>query len=96
MSQETSIDLVRWAFTLDSPNREAVRAHLVNMGLDVAVHEGNKFTVTWEDPDREVETVIEELWDLNGAHFEVYQEEFHRLGYHIVHHIDHAPSSEAA
>lgn len=99
MSQETgeaSIDLVRWTFILDSPHRAEVEAHLVDLGLDVSVHGGNTFTVTWEEPDREVETVIEELWELNGAPFEVTQEEFHRIGHHLVHHVDHAPSSEAA
>lgn len=96
MSQETSIDLVRWTFTLDSPHRDAIKAHLVNLGLEVAIHDGNMFTVTWEDPEGEVEAVIEELWELNGAHFEVNQEEFHRVGHHIVHHVDATPSSEAA
>ena len=99
MSHETgasSIDLVRWTFTVDSSHRAEIESHLVDLGLDVVVHEDNKFIVTWEEPDREVESVIEELWELNGSPFEVTQEEFHRLGLHLLHHEEDEQTQEAA
>ena len=47
-----------------------------------------KFVVTWDEPDREVEEIIAELWALNGAPFEVTQEDFHRLGLHTLYHVE--------
>jgi hypothetical protein len=92
----SSIDLIRWTFTTDPAHRGEIEGHLVDLGLDVLIHDEARFTVTWEEPDREVEHVIEEIWEINGAPFEVTQEEFHRLGLHTLHHVEDEPSQEAA
>ena len=99
MSQEqgnSAIDLIRWSFTINPAHRAEVEGYLNDFGLEVLVVEGSKFTVTWEEPDQEVEEVIEELWALNGEPFEVIQEEFHRLGLHTFHPAEDEPASEAA
>ena len=99
MSQDqsaTSIDLIRWTFTVNPDHRAEVEGYLVDLGLDVFVFEDAQFVVTWEEPDREVEAIIEELWALNGAPFEVTQEEFHRLSLSTLHHADDEPAQDAA
>lgn len=99
MSQEqgtSSIDLIRWTFTINPAHRAAVEGYLSDLGLEVIVVEDSKFTVMWEEPDQEVEAVIEEMWGLHGEPFEVTQEEFHRLGLHTFHHAEDETASEAA
>jgi len=87
MSQEQSappIDLIRWTFTANPEHRAAIEGHLNDLGFDVFVQDDSTFTVTWEEPDREVDEVIEAIWALNGEAFEVTQEEFQRLGIHTL------------
>jgi hypothetical protein len=87
-NESSSIDLVRWTFATNPDRRAEIQAHLVDLGLDVEVHEDANFVVNWEEPDPNFEEVIEEVWELNGQPFEVTQEEFHRLGVHTLHHVD--------
>ena len=65
MSQEqgaSSIDLIRWTFSINSAHRAAIEGHLSDLGFDVFVQDDSIFTVTWEEPDREVDEVIEAIW----------------------------------
>ena len=99
MSQEqneTSLDLIRWTFSINPEHRAAIEGHLSDLGLDVLVYDGEKFVVTWEEPEGDVEGVIEEIWEINGQPFEVTQEDFHRLGLHTYHHAEDESSQEAA
>lgn len=99
MSQEqdaTSIDLIRWTFTINPDHRAEIEGHLSDLGFDVYVQDDSIFTVTWEEPDREVDEVIEEIWALNGEAFEVTQEEFRRLGMHTLTQDEDEPAQEAA
>jgi hypothetical protein len=82
----SSLDLIRWTFTVNPEHRAAIESHLADLGLEVLVQDDSRFIVSWEEPGHQPEEVIEELWELNGATFEVTQEEFHRFGLHIVHH----------
>lgn len=91
-----SIDMIRWTFTINPAHRAAIQGYLVDLGLDVVVVDDAKFTVSWEEPDEEVEGVIEEMWELNSEPFEVIQEDFHRLGLHSFHHAENESTSEAA
>lgn len=87
MSQDlgaSAIDLIRWTFTVNPDHREAIEGHLSDLGFDVFVQDETVFTVTWEEPDREVDEVIEAIWALNGEAFEVTQEAFHRVGMHTL------------
>src|SRR5262245_53431825 len=95
-SNALSLDVIRWTFTSDPAHRVAIEQHLSDLGLDVMVREDCKFIVTWDEPDREVEDVIAEIWELNGAPFEVTQEELHRFGLHILHQVGDEESQEAA
>lgn len=81
----TSVDMIRWTFSVSPESREAIEAHLVDLGLDVFVVGDGQFHVTWEEPDRDMADVTSELWDLNGEPFEINQEEFHRLGHFLIH-----------
>jgi len=90
-----SIDLIRWTFSVNPGQREAIETYLADLGLDVVVQEDIRFVVSWEEPDREVDEVIEAIWELNGEPFEVTQEEFHRLALHTLQHEDET-AQEAA
>lgn len=91
-----AVDLVRWAFSTDPEHQSAIEDHLANLGADVLAREGGEFVVTWDEPEDDLEEILEELWSINGAPFEVTQEEFQRRALHTLHHCDHEPSQEAA
>ncbi len=80
-----SIDLIRWTFSVNPEQREPIETYLADLGLDVVVQDDARFVVSWEEPDREIDEVIETIWELNGETFEVTQEEFHRLALHTLH-----------
>ena len=81
----TSIDLIRWTFTIDPERRVDLECYLIDLGLDVVVREDRQFVVTWEEPDRDVDEVIQELWAIYGESFELTHEEYHRLALLSVH-----------
>jgi hypothetical protein len=83
-----SVDLLRWTFTADPAHRAEIEGHLHDLGLDVLVRDDCRFVVLWDEPEGDTDEVIEELWTLNGAPFEVIQEELHRLSLLAVHHED--------
>jgi hypothetical protein len=91
-----SLDLIRWTFTTDPARRGAIEEHLTDLGLDVMVRDDCKFIATWDEPDRDLDGVITEIWDLNHAPFEVTQEEFHRLSLDLLHHAEDEGAHEAA
>ena len=91
----TSVDMIRWTFSVNPESRESIETHLVDLGLDVVVLGVGQFHVTWEEPDRDMAEVTSELWDLNGEPFEINQEEFHRLGHFLIH-ADDADDAQAA
>ena len=100
MSQETTADcpapdMIRWTFTSDPEHSTAIEEYLVDQGLDVLRYEECKFLVTWDEPDDDVEAIINEIWALNGAPFEVTQEGFQRLSLHTYYYTEEG-SEEAA
>lgn len=92
----SSIDLIRWTFAVNPARGPEIAAHLNDLGLDVLVQDDSKFVVTWEEPERDVDHVIEEIWELNGEPFEVTQEEFRRVALHTLHHAEDESVQEAA
>ncbi|WZP00124.1 hypothetical protein EP7_001741 [Isosphaeraceae bacterium EP7] len=84
-SNDHLTDLVRWTFASDPGHRAEIEQHLHDLGLDVAVHDESRFCVTWDEPESDRDAVIEALWAINGAPFEVTQEEFHRTSLLILH-----------
>jgi hypothetical protein len=99
MSHDTttpSLDLIRWAFTIDAAHRTEIESHLADLGADVLVREGTEFLVTWDEPEDDLAEVIEAIWSLNGEPFDVVQEEFQRLGLHTFQHCEDEPAQEAA
>jgi hypothetical protein len=89
-----SLDMIRWSFASDPEHATAIEDYLIDQGLDVLLYEESKFLVTWDEPDASGEEIISEIWAINGAPFEVTQEEFHRLGLHTLYHGEEG--SEAA
>jgi hypothetical protein len=92
-----SVDLIRWAFTINPVHRAAIESHLAELGLDITVREGSHFFVSWDEPeaDADIDAVVEELWAINGAPFEVIQEEYHRTNVLALHHDEHNASDAA-
>jgi hypothetical protein len=89
------VDLVRWTFAVDPGRRTEIEAHLHDHGADVMVRGDDQLVVSWEEPEGNLEEMIEALWGLNGGPFEVTVEEFHRLGLHTLESDDEA-AQEAA
>jgi hypothetical protein len=91
-----SPDLIRFTFTTDPAHRAAIQEYLTDLGLEVVVADDCKFVVTWEEPDREVEEIISEIWALNGVPFDVTQEDFQQLGLHTLYHVENEEGEAAA
>lgn len=95
-SNDATIDLIRWTFVINPEHRAEIEEHLVDLGLDVLIHGETHFIVTWDEPEGNIDEVIEAIWALNGAPFEVAQEEFHRQTLLHLHHDDSPEAEQAA
>ncbi len=89
-------DLVRWSFSVNPAHREAIEGHLADLGADVLVRDGHEFIVTRDEPEDDDTEIIEALWALDGAPFEVVSETFQRLELHTIHHVEDEPGAAAA
>jgi hypothetical protein len=78
-----SIDMIRWTFTVNPARRQEIESHLVDLGLEVHTKGDDLMMVLWEEPEGNVDELIEELWSIHGEPFEVTHEEFHRLSLSI-------------
>ncbi len=92
---KSPVDLVRWTFAVDPDRRTEIVAYLHDHGADVLVRGEDQLVVSWEEPEGNLEEMIEALWGLNGGPFEVTVEEFHRIGLHTLESDDGA-AQEAA
>lgn len=78
MSEDRTIDLIRWTFTIDPSQRAEVETYLSDLGLDLTIQADGQTTVLWDEPEGPADTVIEGLWEACGCTFEVTHEEFRR------------------
>jgi hypothetical protein len=90
-----SIELIRWTFTVDPAHKGEIEAYLVDQGLEVLVRGEDTLIATWDEPEGEIDEVIEELWAINGQPFEVTHEEFHRASL-MVYHVEESDEAEKA
>ena len=90
-----TIDMIRWSFTADPARSAEIEAHLSDLGLDVYVKGEGRFTAIWEEPEGDPDEVVERLWEINGAPFEVTHEEFSRLSL-LAYHAEDEAATEAA
>ncbi len=95
-TKSATTDLVRWSFAINPARRADVEAHLLDLGAEVLVREGQDFVVTWDEPEDDLAEVIEAIWSLNGEPFEVIQEDFQRLALHTIQQEDAEASEQAA
>lgn len=95
MSDVRTIDMIRWTFTIDPTQRFEIESYLTDLGPDVYVNGQGQFTVIWEEPEGDLDGVVEELWALHGEPFEVTHEAFQRLE-HLVYHAEDEAATEAA
>ncbi|QDV37611.1 hypothetical protein [Tautonia plasticadhaerens] len=79
MSEDRTVDMIRWTFTADPAKSAEIERLLVDLGLEVTPRGGGRFVATWEEPEGDVDEVVEQLWEINGSPFEVTHEAFRRL-----------------
>jgi hypothetical protein len=87
----STIDLIRWTFTVNPAHKTELEEHLNDLGLEVLVREDAQFVVTWDEPEGNIDEVIEAIWAINEEPFEITQEEFHRQN---LLHIQHEENGE--
>ncbi len=88
--------MIRITFMPDPAHREEIEKHLADEGLDVHLWGDGHVTAFWEEPEGELDAVVEALWEMNGAPFEVTYEEFRRLNLMVFHHEDDADDRAVA
>jgi len=91
-----TIDMIRWTFTVNPEHRRQIEDFMTDHGLDVFPHGENGLVATWEEPEGNVDELIEELWALNGEPFEITHEEFHRLNLSMYNHIEETEDGHRA
>jgi hypothetical protein len=97
MSEERTLDLIRWTFTIDPSRKAEVVEYLGDLGLDVHVATDGQATALWDEPEDDLDTdaIIEGLWEAHGSTFEVTHEEFGRTN-HMVYDAGDQESAEQA
>jgi hypothetical protein len=84
-----AVDLIRWTFAVNPDHCAAIVEHLNDLGPDVLVRDGTQVHVLWDEPEGNLDDVVEAIWDLNGGEpFEITQEEFQRQTLVHLHHDD--------
>ncbi len=91
-----STDLIRWTFAVPSEAAEAVETYLGDLGADVFVRDGATFQVSWEEPEVDLDPIVEAVWSIVGAPFEITQEEFHRMELHVLQQVEEKMASDGA
>lgn len=83
MSEERTIDLIRWTFTIDPSRKSAVEEYLGDLGIDVHIAADGQALALWDEPEADADTdaIVEGLWEAHGATFEVTHEEFARTNH---------------
>jgi hypothetical protein len=85
MSDDNAVDLVRWTFTVESDKTQVVEAYLTDLGADVYARAEGHFVVLWDEPESDLDAVVEELWEVIGSTIEVTHETFNRNELVIYH-----------
>jgi hypothetical protein len=80
-----SVDLVRWTFKVNQENRVEIESHLLDLELDVEARGEDMLVVTWDEPEENLDELIQQLWAINGEPFEITHEEFHRVNLLVYH-----------
>lgn len=92
---DSPLDLIRWTFTADPARRAEIEDALNDLGLEVFSRDDGQFLVLWDEPEGDLDAVVERLWAINGATFEVTHETFRRLDLMVYQAEDDDSSAEA-
>jgi hypothetical protein len=98
VTSSNSPDLIRWTFDIDPNSCNEIEAYLLDLGLEVFVREPSQIVAIWDEPEGNLDEVVEAIWAIHGEPFEITHEEFHRRNLlQIYHEDDHeSPGSERA
>jgi hypothetical protein len=80
-----SIEMVRWTFTVSPEHRVEIETYLLDLGLEIQARGDDILVVTWDEPERGIHELIEELWTINAEPFEITHEGFHRVNLLVYH-----------
>ena len=85
-ADDAPADLIRWTFAVEPEKAPAIAEHLDDFGAD-AWHRGEgSFQVTWEEPEGDLNGIVEALWAIHGSPFDITQEAFRRIDLHVLQH----------
>ncbi len=85
--QETPhLDMIRWTFTTDASKKAEIETYLGESGIELLDRGEGNFVAIWDEPEGDVDEVIEGLWEALGSTFEVTHEEFRRTDLSVYEH----------
>ncbi len=96
MSQETTNDLIRWTFTLDSAQLAPIAELLRDYGAEIYNGTDGQVIALWDETDQDLDAVVESLWEAHGSEFEIIHEAFRRVELLEYHHETEPEADTAA
>jgi hypothetical protein len=98
MSQDESpmIDLIRWTFTVAPEKRAQVEQLLADYGLEVFARGEEQLVALWDEPEGDLDELVEQVWEVAGSAVEITHEEFRRSELVILHQEDQDGTGIAA
>jgi hypothetical protein len=79
VEQESAVpDVIRWTFTPEAAHRAEIEAHLIDLGWDVHTRGEGQVVASWDEPEGDLDAIVEALWAIQGGSFEITHEEFRR------------------
>ncbi len=94
--REATADVIRWTFQASPEKRAAIENYLTDLGLDVFSRADGSFSATWDEPEGDIDEVVEGLWEAVGETFEITHEALRRLDLLIYHPEGDADDAEPA
>ncbi len=91
-----SADVIRWTFQAAPEQRAAIETYLTDLGLDVFSRADGTISATWDEPEGDIDEVVEGLWEVAGETFEITHEALRRLDLLIYHPEGDGEANEAA
>jgi hypothetical protein len=90
------LDMIRWTFTTDASRKADIESYLADHGIELLDRGEGQFVAIWDEPEGEVDEVVEGLWEALGTTFEVTHEEFRRTDLSVYEHEAGETSEQAA
>lgn len=83
--ETATADVIRWTFQAPAEKRSEIESYLTDLGLDVFSRADGTFSAIWDEPEGDVDEVVEGLWEAVGETFEITHEALRRLDLLVYH-----------